>query len=333
MKPFAYARPRDDAELFALLSEKARPKGGGIDLLDLAKAGLPVPGILLDLRANVAERPMTRIQVVEDARTRTQDVMVGASVTLAALAGSSEVRDRCPAFAEAAAEAATPPIRNVATVAGNLLQRPRCVYFRDPFFDCLKRGGKSCPSMEGDHAEGAIFGNGKCCATHPSNLATALVALDGTLHLQAKPEGEGSQRKADGFFVPPEEDPLRETRLGAGEILRMVQVPLCRNSAYLEVNQKRSFDWASVSCAVALQLDGAKVQSARVVLGAVAPVPWIAKEAGEALAGRVPDEAAARAAAEAAVKGATPLRDNGHKVAQAKALVRRAILLAAGRGK
>jgi xanthine dehydrogenase YagS FAD-binding subunit len=330
MKPFAYARPRSLAEVHALLSATARPKGGGMDLLDLAKNGVSSPDTLVAL-AGVPE--LAGMDILEGT-----SVNISCGVTLAEIAADAGLAKGCPVLVEAAAMAATPQVRAVATLAGNLLQRPRCAYFRDPFFDCLKRGGKTCPSMEGEHGEGAILGNGRCCAVHPSNMAVALLATRAELTLSrgVDPKAGPVTRIAPvdpAFFVAPEEDPLREARLEPGEIAWMATVPLAPASAYVEVDQKQSFDWASASAAVVLEMEGGKVKSARVALGAVAPVPLLSEGAAAALVGRVPDEAAARAAAAAAVRGATPLRDNGHKVRHLEVCVRRAVLKAAARGR
>lgn len=330
MKPFAYARPGTREEAQALLSAAARPKGGGFDLLDLAKNGVSTPGVLVDLAA-VPEMGTT-------SKGDHGEVGLGARMTLAALAADPEVAKACPVVADAAGEAATPLVRNTATLAGNLLQRPRCTYFRDPFFDCRKRGGTTCPALEGDHAEGAILGNGTCCAVHPSNLAAALLAAGASAQVLAGVDGKGEPRWRTvgvdpAFFVAPEEDPLREVRIAEGELILRFWVPPCPASAYVEVNQKASFDWASAAAAVVLQLEGGKVAGARVALGAVAPVPLLSEGAAKALLGKVPDERAAAAAAEAAVAGATPLRDNGHKVQHLRVCVKRAVLRAAARGR
>ena len=331
MKPFAYARPKDAKEAFGLLTGDARAKGGGVDLLDLAKNGISTPQTMVDVRL------LEFMQVLQP--TGPGGLALGAGVTLARLASDPLVARECPALAEAAAQAATPQVRALATLAGNLLQRPRCAYFRDPFFDCLKRGGKTCPAMEGDHSEGAIFGNGKCCAVHPSNLAVVLLAVGADISiLTGIDEKEGGFIVTQGtydarFFVSPEEDPLREARLAPGAVILWLALPSARASAYVEVDQKQSFDWASASCAVALEIEGGKVKSARVALGAVAPVPMLSEGAAQALIGKVANEKAAEAAADAAVKGATPLRDNAHKVQHLRVCVKRAVLKAAERGR
>ncbi len=330
MKPFAYARPKEWKEALSLLSERSRPKGGGFDLLDLSKNGISTPEMLVDLQ---------RIRHLTWAiGPNGSPLEIGALVTLAFLVEKFGPGTLFPVLGDAAGAAATPLVRNRATLAGSLLQRPRCPYFRDPFFDCLKRGGKTCPAMEGDHSEGAIFGNGSCCAVHPSNTAVALFAAGAVATILTGVDEKGEPRRRevpiDGkFFVPPEEDPQREVRVETGELVEQFRLEPCPASAYVEIDQKQSFDWASASAAVVLRLEGGKVTEARVALGHVAPVPLLSEAAAKALIGKVPDEAAATAAAEAAVKGATPLRDNGHKVQHLKVCVKRAVLKAAERGR
>ena len=328
MRPFSYARPATLEEARSLLSAAARPKGGGMDLLDLAKRGVSTPDLLVDLRGVPG---LDEIRAGDDGTLR-----LGARATLARIATSAEVARSCPAIADAAADAATPQVRNVATLAGNLLQRPRCAYFRDPFFDCLKRGGKTCPSLEGEHREGAVFANALCCSVHASNLAPALIACGARIEiLKGFADGKPEMRtaEAEGFFVRPDEDPLREARLEPAEVITSFVVPDARASAYVEVDQKQSFDWASASCAVALEMADGKVTAARVVLGAVAPIPWIARAASEALIGNALDEATLADVCASAVEGATPLRDNAHKVRLVKVVVRRALHRAAARAK
>lgn len=334
MKAFRYARPNDVASALPLLSATQRPKGGGFDLLDLAKRGVASPDMLVDLSGLKGQQPpMDGIDGAGDHG----ETVIGARVTLARIEASAEVAARCPALADAAREAATPQVRNAATLAGNLLQRPRCAYFRDPFFDCLKRGGTTCPARDGLHDEMAIFGNSVCCATHPSNLATALLACGGRIDLAGR--SDGTDGRADGlpvetFFIAPEEEPAREARLGPSDLVSGIRVPAVPASAYAEANQKASYDWASVAAAVVLDVSDGKITAARIALGAVAPVPFRATAAESKLKGAaLHDEKAWDAAADAATAGATPLARNGHKVRQLRAVVRRAIAAAAARSK
>lgn len=327
MKPFAVARPTTLAAAQALLSPTARPKAGGYDLLDLAKRGVSTPEVIVDLgRVGAPGSALDRIAA--DAKG---EVTLGARVTLAAIAASKDVVAHCPLLADAAAEAATPQVRNVATLGGNLLQRPRCAYFRDPFFDCLKRGGRSCPAKEGVHDEGAVFANAICCAPHASNLAVALSAAGAFVRVASgfAPNGDAIWRVAqvlDEFLVRPEADPVREARIEPGELLLDAHVPSARASAYVEVNQKQSFDWAAASCAAVLTVADGKIASASIVLGAVAPVPWRVPAVEKALVGVKTDDADAIAKAAAlAAEGATPLRDNAWKVRLVPVVVRRAV--------
>ncbi|MCE9634942.1 MAG: FAD binding domain-containing protein [Planctomycetes bacterium] len=339
MKPFSYARPTTAADVLKLLSPTARPKAGGNDLLDLAKRGVSTPATLVDLSRISVQEGGPRFDGVTVAEGG--QLEIGARVTLAQIAASADVLRIFPALADAAAAAATPQIRNVATLGGNLLQRPRCAYFRDPFFDCLKRGGTSCPARDGVHDEMAIFGNAKCCATHPSNLATALLAAPqaglATITVEIGAKGGLVWRTvelSDGFFVRPEDDPLIEAAIAPGELLWAAFVPAAPVSAYVEINQKQSYDWASVACAVVLDVEGDKIADARIALGAVAPVPLLSEPAAAALRGKgLRDTAAWDAAAAAATQGATPLARNGHKVRQLRAVVRRAIEAAVARSK
>lgn len=333
MKAFAFARPVSVEQTLALLSATKRPKGGGFDLLDLAKRGVSTPEVLVDLSRVKGEGGGLLEWIAGDHG----EITMGARTTLATLASSKDVAERCPALADAAREAATPQVRAAATIAGNLLQRPRCAYFRDPFFDCLKRGGKTCPAMDGIHDEMAIFGNGKCCATHPSNLATALCAMRAEVLIARNDGGKVAWRSAEvgaDFFVTPEKDPSREADVAPGEVVWNVTVPAAPVSAYVEINHKQSYDWAQVACCAVLDVFGGKIRGARIVLGAVAPTPWRVEAAEQALTGKTTgDTAAVAAAAEAAVKGATPLRDNAHKVRLTKVVVRRAIEAALARAK
>jgi xanthine dehydrogenase YagS FAD-binding subunit len=330
VKPFVLALPRDRDEALSLVGPDARPRGGGMDLLDLAKRGVSCPGTWVDLRRVAGLDGIAAADV--------EDTVVGARTTLAAIAASERLRARHPALSDAAASAATPQVRAVATLAGNLLQAPRCAYYRDPFFDCLRRGGTTCPSREGEHREGAVLGNGACCAAFGSNLGPALVALGATIRL-ASAAGEPGQparvRDLDvaALFPAPAAGAARASALEPGEVAVEVRIAPAPASAYVEVNFKQSFDWAAASCAASLSLAGGKVASARLVLGAAAPVPWRAEAAEAALVGGAPDEAAARAAATAAVKDATPLPRNRHKVKLLEVAVRRAVLAAAARGR
>lgn len=235
------------------------------------------------------------------------------------------------ALVDAADHVATPQIRNVVTIGGNLLQRPKCWYFRHEAFQCLKKGGDRCFALEGDNEFHAIFDNQTCPIVHASTMATPLVAMNASLVLTNQ---RGSTRtvRLEEFFISPEKDVRRENTLQTGEIITEIRVPPMNantRSAHIKQGEKESFDWALADVAVVLEQEGKKVSRASIILGAAAPVPWRARAAQAALVGKPVTEETAILAARAAVQGAKPLQENGHKVSIFEAVVRRTILLAA----
>lgn len=298
-------------------------KAGGIDLLDLLKEGLLAPAKVVNLHGV----PGLDAVVEED----DGGLHIGPMVTLAALSTNPLVRERYPALAEALAGSASPQIRNVATLGGNLLQRPRCWYFRSRAFHCLRKGGGHCFALHGENQYHAIFDNMPCAIVHPSTAATALVALGASVELT---NAAGLTRKLslEDFFVPVERDLQRENELGPQEILTAVCLPKLPPNArlvHIKQGEKESFDWPLADVAVALDLDAGGICSrASVILGAAAPVPHRARAAEAALIGNRIDESAAAQAARAALVGATPLSKNTYKLPLFEALIRRAILKA-----
>jgi xanthine dehydrogenase YagS FAD-binding subunit len=301
-------------------------KAGGIDLLDLMKEGLVAPRKVTSLSdlANLAT-----IELQSDGGLR-----IGALVTLARLAADEKARKLYPALADAAGASASPEIRNAATLGGNLLQRPRCWYFRAAEFRCLRKGGGHCFAITGENQHHAIFDNRFCAIVHPSTSATALVALGAEVELVDE-DGASRRLALEDFFVGPDKDVQRENDLRPHEILTAVLLPNAASSkmAHLKLSQKQSFDWPLVDVAVALDLgpDGV-CRKATIVLGAVAPTPRRARAAEDALAGKVVDAQSAAAAGRAALEGAAPLSKNPYKAPMLEALVRRALLRAAGQG-
>jgi xanthine dehydrogenase YagS FAD-binding subunit len=325
MNRFAIVTP---ADLKSAARELSRPNtmamAGGVDLLDLLKLDLAAPATVVNLKH------LPELQGIELAPSG--ELRLGALATLHEVGAHPQVRERFTAIAEAADEAATPQLRNLGTVGGNLLQRPRCWYFRNPLVNCLKKGGVRCYSVSGLNRYNAILGGGPSFIVHPSNLAPALIAFQASAQISG-PDGDRTVL-LEKFFTPPSIDPRRENDLKPGEIIIRVNVPAPpagARSAYLEAREKQSFDWPLAAAAVVLDAParGAKVSSARVVMGAVAPIPWRSPDAESALAGATVDPARARAAAEAALKGAVALSENSYKIAIAKVIVRRAILRAA----
>ena len=312
------ARSIDDA--VSQLNEKALVKAGGIDLMDRMKEGLDRPSRLVNIRT---------IAGLDYIKEESGWLHMGPMVTLATLAEHPAIRRRYTVLADAALQAATPQIRNAATVGGNLLQRPRCWYFRSDQFHCLRKGGDRCFAQDGENEYHAIFDNEICAIVHPSATASALTALDAKVEVKGK---NGTREIALGdLFIRPEKDVTREHVLGPGELLTEIRVPMlteATRSAYTKVGQKESFDWPLAEVAVVLERRGGMVSKASIVLGAAAPVPWRATAAEKTLTGRLLNDQSAREAATAAVQGARPLSQNAYKVPIFEAVVRRTILAA-----
>jgi xanthine dehydrogenase YagS FAD-binding subunit len=324
MNPFEWVNPTSVEQAVAELAGGAVAKAGGIDLMDLLKEHLIEPRRLVNLRT---------IRGLDHLTDGDDGLRVGPLVTLARLADDAVVRRRYQALADAAGHAATPQIRNAASLGGNLLQRPRCWYFRAEAFVCKKKGGDRCFAVapEGENAYHAVFGNKICAAVHPSATATALVALGAKLRIQG---AKGAREvPLDGFFVAPETDVRRENALADGELITEIHVPAPARgttSAYTKQGEKESYDWPLAEVAVVLEQDAGTCRRASVVLGAAAPVPHRARAAEAALTGKRIDESTARAAAKAALDGATPLAQNRHKLQLFETIVRRTILAARG---
>lgn len=322
MRPFALIRPETLArarELIVAKPEVRMLRAGGIDLLDRLKEGLDEPELLVEL-----SRIMTDEQLVGVNQTQTT-VMIGAMTTLASL--SSPINAGLAALDQAASEAATPSIRNTATIGGNLLQRPRCWYFRNRELICLKKGGDTCLALLGDNRYHAILGGGPSFIVHPSSLATALLALDATVRIRCSDaEGQDQDRNIPlgELFVGPKQDPTREHALAPGEILTAVVVVAANDqrSAYQAVREKQSHDWPLAEAAVRMRLEGGRMRNVRVVLGHVAPVPWLAREANALLENQSPSLELFAKAADAALAGATPLEGNAYKIPLCKGLLR-----------
>jgi len=326
MNPFALVRPRSHEEAARVMAsgDYRLPvlKAGGLDVVDHLKEGLLEPDALVDVRG-VRRRPDAPVVEREGDR-----LVLEATATLAALAEDPLVRGSAPAVATACGSAATPQVRAVATAAGNLLQRPRCWYYRHDQFDCLKKGGDRCFAIDGENAYHAILGGAGCYIVHPSNLAVALSVLDGRVHLVG---GERDHLPIADLFQSPSRGVRREHVLEPREVVTHLSLVPAPRSAYLAIKHKQSFDWPLVSAAAALELDGGRIRAARICAGAVAPIPWRLPAVEQALVGIDPrDDGRLRTACAGAADGARPLRDNGYKVRLLPVVVRRAVRLAAG---
>jgi len=323
VKAFAYVNAANEKEAIAALGTergKILPLAGGMDLLAMMKDYVAQP----DRLVNVKNLDRT-IRKTPDGGLR-----IGAAVTLAELAAHADASKLYPALVQAAAEVGTPQIRNAGTIGGNLNQRPRCWYFRNEEFNCLKKGGSRCFAVDGENQYHAIFGDGPCHIVHPSNLAVPAIALNATFRV-AGPAGERQVAAAD-YYQMPDRNLFGETVLAPNELLTHVILPApggARNATY-EVRFKQSHDWPLALASVSLSMNGKTVRGARIVMGAVAPVPWRSTAAEAALTGKTMSEEAAMAAADAAVTGVKPMTQNAYKVQIARTAVKRAIMKAAG---
>ncbi len=318
MNSFEWTNATTVEEALGALGDGAAVKAGGVDILDRMKEHLDTPSRLVNIR---------NVRALRGVREEAGALRIGPLATLAELASDPAVRRTAPALADAAANAATPQIRNMATVGGNLLQRPRCWYFRSEHFHCLRKGGDHCFAIEGENQYHAIFGNTICAIVHPSAAAIALAALGATVEITSK--AGKREIPLETLFVTPETDVTREHVLAAGELLTEIRIPKPAGpSAYLKLGEKESFDWPIAEAAVALEMAGGVVRKASVILGAAAPVPYRARQAEAALVGKKIDDESARAAASAALDGATPLSENAYKLRVTETVVRRVILSA-----
>ena len=324
MRPFEYLSPTTEQQVHALLGKSwgaVEILAGGSDLLSLMKDDITTPKRLVNIK-NIAG-----LHAIGNEGGALQ---LGALVTLDRISAAGDIQKQHPMLAAAAGDAASPQIRNVATIGGNLCQRPRCWYFRAGHGLLAQKDGKSLV-LEGDNRYHAILGNdGSAYFVSPSTVAPVLIAYNARVRiLGARGPRELPLEK---FFVVPKSEQEREHDLRPDELITHVIVPPAPNvrAAHYEVRQKEAFDWPYATAAVALTMNGSTVQSARVVMGHVAPVPWVSAEAAQALQGKAITQATADQAAQAAVAKARSLGHNTHKIHLARVAVKRAILAAAG---
>jgi xanthine dehydrogenase YagS FAD-binding subunit len=310
-------------EALSQMNGDAVVKAGGIDLLDLMKDGVVAPPKLVSI---------LNVRSLHSIESSDRGLQLGPLTTLSEIADHPEIQRRYGALSDAAGHAATPQVRNMATLGGNLMQRPRCWYFRSSDFDCRKKGGSDeCHALQGENQYHAIVNNNTCAMVHPSSTAVPLLAMNAEVELTSK-AGKRTVAMSD-FYVTPEENLQRETAVKPGELITAIRVPTPAagtRSAYQKYGEKESFDWPLADAGVVLEMDGKTCRKATIVLGVAAPTPIHATGAEAALRGKVIDEATAREAGKLAVANATPLSQNGYKVQLFQTAVYRTILLAAG---
>jgi xanthine dehydrogenase YagS FAD-binding subunit len=326
MNPFTFTSVTRPEEGVAAVSGNPHAAfvAGGTTLVDLLRLDVMTPSALVDINA----LPLAKIEKLPDGGVR-----IGALVRNSDLANDAMIRKSYPVLSEALLSGASPQLRNMASVGGNLMQRTRCYYFRDGISPCNKRTpGSGCAALEGYNRIHAVLGTSeKCIATHPGDMPVALVALDATVRTHRRDGSERSIPLTD-FHVSYGEDPARESVLEHGELITAVDLPATRwfaRSHYLKVRDRASYEFALAAAAVALDLDGGSIRNARVALGGVGTKPWRSREAEQALSGAKVGEAAFRAAGEAALRSAKARKDNGFKIELAKRTLVRALATAA----
>jgi len=325
MNPFRYLRTDEPAAAIRQVAGDPRAEflAGGTSLLDLMKLGVETPATLVDINS----LPMSRIEV------KGRGVRIGALVTNSDLAYHEVVRRRYPVLSQAILSGASPQLRNMATVAGNLMQRTRCTYFRDGMSPCNKRApGTGCAALDGFNRSHAVLGTSEhCIASNPSDLCVALAILDAVVHVAGK---NGDRTIPFNDFHPlPGETPERETVLEHGELITAVELPSAPHAArshYLKVQDRASYDFALASAAVALDVKGGVIRTARIALGGVATKPWRAFAAEQTLVGAKPGESAYTAAAREALKDARGRPFNAFKIELARRIIVRALTTVGG---
>jgi xanthine dehydrogenase YagS FAD-binding subunit len=324
MKAFEYVSVQDLKSASQALGrdpDRAKILAGGVDLLSELKERIIEPERVVNIKT---------IPGLNTKRVDGRGVTLGALVTLAEIAAHPTLRRDYTALAESAESVASPQIRNIGTLGGNLCQRPRCWYYRDETIKCIKKGGSKCWAAEdeADNKYNAILGGGPSYIVHPSDCATALVAL-GAVVRYTDGQGRRQEMPAEEFFILPRDNPRWENVLRHGEIVTEVVIPpLPRGtrSTYIKFKEKDSMDWAVSAVAVRALTDaGGTVKDVRVVLGGVAPKPWRSAEAEAVLKGKKYTSQLANEAAEAALRNAKPLSRNAYKVPLTRVLVRRAV--------
>jgi xanthine dehydrogenase YagS FAD-binding subunit len=324
MREFKIAQPRTADELAALLAETQDPvamMAGGTDLIDELKSGVEKAGLVIDLR---------KIEGLAGIARDKDGLRIGAMARVVELAEDAAVARDFPSLRQAALSLATPQLRNMGTVGGNLCQRPRCWYYRDPLVVCRKKGGSTCFAYQGRNKYHGIFGGGSCFIVYPSDLAPALISLSAKATV-------GSARgdmvvPLERFYALPDVNVARENVLEKGQFLKSVWVPAPKpgqKAAYVKLKERGTWDFALVSAAVAGVVQGGVFAEIAVVMGGVAPVPWRLKKAEDVLRGKPAAETSVRQAVEAALQDASPLRENGYKADLVFAALKEAVLAVA----
>jgi xanthine dehydrogenase YagS FAD-binding subunit len=320
MKNFQWTEPQTIEQALALLARvdgKAVLMAGGTDLLTEIKEGVVEPDLVIDLRT---------IPGLASIEKDEKGIRIGALATVAGIAADGQIKQEFPGLSEAAGTLATPQIRNIGTLGGNLCQRPRCWYYRDVQAVCRKKGGSQCFAARGRNKYHAIFGGGICHIVYPSDLAPMLIALDSQVTISS-PRGDRTIPLGE-FYALPAKNVRRENVLAADEIVREVRIPPVKKgtrSTYVKLKERETWDFALVSAAVRGTASAGGLEDVAIVLGGVAPIPWRLGKTEAALKGKTLSEPQLKAALSADLQEARPLEENAYKVELVKAAVNRAL--------
>jgi xanthine dehydrogenase YagS FAD-binding subunit len=319
MREFKLAQPQSIEQVIAMSADQRYfLMAGGTDLLDEIKNGIIEPEVVVDLSS---------IPGLAYIQSTDQNVRIGAMTRVSELTGNPMIKTNYPVLHEAALSLATPQLRNVGTVGGNLCQRPRCWYYRDPQVKCRKKGGTRCYATRGRNKYHAIFGGGICHIVYPSDLAPALISLDAEVTI-ASPKGDKTV-SLEEFYTLPRVDVQKENRLEANEMIKEIRIPIPKNevkSTYVKFKERGTWDFALVSAAVRAVVSEKTLKDIKIVLGGVAPIPWRLEKAENLLRGKPVTEDSVNHAAKQALSDARPLEENAYKQELAEIAVSRAVL-------
>jgi len=320
MKDFQWTEPQTVEQALAWLAKangKAVLMAGGTDLFTEIKEGVVEPDLVIDLR------PIPGLASIQKDK---EGVRIGALATVASIAADPMIKQEFPGLSEAAGSLATPQLRNIGTLGGNLCQRPRCWYYRDSQMVCRKKGGSQCFAVKGRNKYHAIFGGGICHIVYPSDLAPMLIALGAQITISS-PRGDRSLPLAE-FYALPAKNVRRENVLAADEIVREVRLPPAKKgtrSAYIKLKERETWDFALVSAAVQATEAGGGLEDVAIVLGGVAPIPWRLGRTESSLKGKKLSEPLIKDALGADLQEARPLEENGYKIDLVQVAVSRAL--------
>ena len=321
MKGFKIAQPSTLDQVTALLSEEKAGCAiiaGGTDLLDLLKSKIIAPDIVIDLKA---------VPGLAGLKEDKSYITIGAMTTVSDLADSPVIGEKFPGLKQAALSLASPQLRNVGTVGGNLCQRPRCWYYRDTDTICWKKGGSRCYASRGRNRYHAIIGSSICHIVYPSDLAPALISLDAEVTIYG-PAGKKDIVKLEDFYTSPQTDVRKENILGPHQVVSEIRIPLPKNNAkstYYKFKERGTWDFAVVSAAVSGVVSNRVFSDLRIICGGVAPTPWRLKKTEEFIRGKKIDEAVIRQGAKAGLGDAKPLEENAYKMDLLEAVLDAAI--------